>query len=1813
MDGNLPDLSKFAIKQPKPQGDESVARVVDDEASKLGWSENARLSFLGDVGRENGWNRNTIFGGHVDPASFTNGRGKIENRGIISWNGSRKDALDNYLKSEGVYGKNDDDELRGMVRFADKEMRDNPEWQGINKNLRDPNISTYDASENLRKYIKYSPDAPYNSPDSEFRVANNAKWANRAKSLGLGTLPDLSKYSGKDENDLPDLSQFAANNSTAPAEDVRVDTDLKTGLPIPKGTQPTYPTYNAPLPKENPPVLAPQPETATVAEQPVTLPPNAPAPPMNIAPDADVQGITDGTIPAPNPLAPVAPAPEKTAPKVPPTVQKVVASQKKIQPNIAPAESDADYKTWLDYKNKFENANLTDSHDTRAQFHNELAQNNNFGNVNITSDQSQNVVGGASPNVVAPVAAEQNQSVSPKEKPGIEAKNDAEVLSKGSAGGATVDLEQKPANMTANEYLLKSAISPVAAKYGLTNDEINNYVATKKAQYYGSINNQDLPKYVAALKKGKGNAQVEINIPLADVNEILQRRSNESSVNDDLVNPAVRAQVGLEENNLEGGLEKNQQNIAQLRQMETDRTPEGQLRRQAENNIYNSPLSGGTNAEVEEEYQRLKKIEDEKLSPESHDILKQIGYGLNNAAAGTQFEDVGNAVGGAVGALGSTSYQLAGLARFEPIHRVAEGAANSALSYLGYAPNNSDSVERLLRNIGEGGEIIDTASSEYAPVRGKIANFLGKQAVELPKFIGATALSGGNVVLSSAILSGTESLGRGNTLTSAGADAAKGAVFGGMLEGGSALGKALENGIVNGATKDAAKNLVGWVAGNGVRVGTVTGGSFLAAKAGGADNKDAGLEALKMLILDVGLGGREKLGEVKDLSGKVIRDWRNGEFKDYGFALNKDGAVDVYDLTGKNLPSEAIQSELATKPTVPKTSATAAETKPEQNPITAAAETQQTPTADSENATATTELNLQNSDVLQSKSKPMPERAVTLAAQETALADKNTSAVAVLYPKGENVPEIDLNKFFPAETKTGDTLVVNEKKLQTYFAENNLGTFGRGKAIRLIGEGKINAMDLIGGKAKEFADTSGGSALVTTDKAGNELVASKVSDNSVDKLSPKDLKVAGKQAELDKNRFGENAASKIVPTDEVVNSRIENRPINENLKTGDEIRAENEISSSGSEIGSSDSRLTSNNVQERSNNLLDQSPQQKLQEAETEKPKARVDYAERPNLAAKLNVFTERGTKAAIEPKVVDQSDLLTSLDENYPPEFQPRDRSRAASKAQISEIANKLNPEFLGDSPKASDGRPLVAPVKMPDGQTKYAVISGNGRTEGIREAYNLDNEGSKKYSEFAKSKGASDAKQPVYVGILDPNEIKDFPNFAKEANESATAQMSATERAKADAERLPSDLMNKFVASDDGTIHGAANRDFVRGFVETVPSTERGTLQMPDGSLSQEGVARVRNAIFARAFGDSEAGLTAIQRMSESTDNNVKNITNALLAKSGHLAALKEAAREGTRYKEFDIAPDLGKAMEKYASLKDAGTSIDDYIKQGNLFGTETTSLQSRLMQVFDFHKRSAKAIRGILDNYLSAVEEIGNPNQQNLFGETNRPSAESVLEGAVRSYERNTVAEPTEQFGLFNQNSRRENRSEARQPGDDNAAQIEPKAAASQISDRRLSEGRAAVEPETSNGEIKDQAERAAKVLNDDPDKMRRVVTGQEPFPEGLKGGEVIKTMSNHAEATGDAQLIKELADSPLTSSSGEHAEEMRSLAEREPNSPLVKLKEIQANRESAAQKKLGKKSVEEAKTEIADGIKKQVKVSAPKPSDWRTFLDSIQCNY
>jgi diguanylate cyclase (GGDEF)-like protein len=424
-------------------------------------------------------------------------------------------------------------------------------------------------------------------------------------------------------------------------------------------------------------------------------------------------------------------------------------------------------------------------------------------------------------------------------------------------------------------------------------------------------------------------------------------------------------------------------------------------------------------------------------------------------------------------------------------------------------------------------------------------------------------------------------------------------------------------------------------------------------------------------------------------------------------------------------------------------------------------------------------------------------------------------------------------------------------------------------------------------------------------------------------------------------------------------------------------------------------------------------------------------------------VYTERGTEADIETRTIPRDKILTSLDEGYPAELQPRDRSRAASKDQINEISGKLNPELLGDSPKASDGRPLVVPVDI-DGETKYAVVSGNGRTEAIR---NATGDAAKAYDDFVQSKGGKPGE--IYAGVLDPK--TDLEKFAREANESSTAKMSASEQAQADAKDL--DLAN-FTPSDDGSIHTGANREFIKRFVGKLPASERGEMMLPDGTLSQTGVNRIRNAVFAKAYGESETGLQVIQRMAESTDNNVKRITSALLQNAPAFADLKESIDQGTRYPGLDITDDITKAVEKFSFLRENGDSVEDYLKQQGLFGEDMTPFQKRLLAVLDTHKNSGKALSGILNNYIRLANAVGDPKQISMFGGTPDENAGTLFAEAVLQYERGNELRPTNQISLLDQDQGREVQPEPGSSGSQDVSATD-EGAANQAEDREGSE--------------------------------------------------------------------------------------------------------------------------------------------------------------
>lgn len=141
------------------------------------------------------------------------------------------------------------------------------------------------------------------------------------------------------------------------------------------------------------------------------------------------------------------------------------------------------------------------------------------------------------------------------------------------------------------------------------------------------------------------------------------------------------------------------------------------------------------------------------------------------------------------------------------------------------------------------------------------------------------------------------------------------------------------------------------------------------------------------------------------------------------------------------------------------------------------------------------------------------------------------------------------------------------------------------------------------------------------------------------------------------------------------------------------------------------------------------------------------------------------------------------------------------------------------------------------------------------------------------------------------------------------------------------------------------------------------------------------------------------------------------------------------------------------------------------------------------------------------------------------------------------------------------------------------------------------------------IKDQAERASKVMGD-IENAKKMVKGEVPMESGLKGEMLIKAMEDYAQKKGDVGLLQDIANSPLVSETSAHAQAMRILAERNPDSVVAKLQDVKKAKEANIEKKTGKK-VSQAKKDVVKEIKKSMEVTKPKKEDWNSFIKALEC--
>lgn len=369
---------------------------------------------------------------------------------------------------------------------------------------------------------------------------------------------------------------------------------------------------------------------------------------------------------------------------------------------------------------------------------------------------------------------------------------------------------------------------------------------------------------------------------------------------------------------------------------------------------------------------------------------------------------------------------------------------------------------------------------------------------------------------------------------------------------------------------------------------------------------------------------------------------------------------------------------------------------------------------------------------------------------------------------------------------------------------------------------------------------------------------------------------------------------------------------------------------------------------------------------------------QRGQVGTEATVVTERGLAVPVRYRLVEAGDLVTShtndLTANpaFPAELQPRDRTRAASSEQIARIEGQIRPELLGESVKASDGAPIIGPDAV--------VESGNARTIALRRAYESGKADG--YRAWLEANAGRFGLQPEEVqGMRRPVLVRerigqiDRAEFARQANESPIAALSPVEQARADAARMRD--LSGLVPNDDGTINMAQSRDWVRGFMADIPPTERGAMMQSDGQLSQVGVQRIRNAVFAKAYGDPDI----LAALAESTSSNIKNILAGLLRAAPDVARLQDLIAAGAR-EPMDFAGDLVRAVRELGAMRERGMTVKDFLSQGDLLGDGLPASVNNLLIGLSENARSPKRVAEMVRMMVDAVDKLGDPRQASMF---------------------------------------------------------------------------------------------------------------------------------------------------------------------------------------------------------------------------------------
>lgn len=375
---------------------------------------------------------------------------------------------------------------------------------------------------------------------------------------------------------------------------------------------------------------------------------------------------------------------------------------------------------------------------------------------------------------------------------------------------------------------------------------------------------------------------------------------------------------------------------------------------------------------------------------------------------------------------------------------------------------------------------------------------------------------------------------------------------------------------------------------------------------------------------------------------------------------------------------------------------------------------------------------------------------------------------------------------------------------------------------------------------------------------------------------------------------------------------------------------------------------------------------------------------------------------------VVEADEVIASQDEDgrpnqfYPPALQPRDRTRASSEQQITELANRLDPRLLDQSPRWNDGAPIVGA----DG----FVDSGNGRTLAIKRAYERGLPTAENYKRHLAEQGypVEGMQKPMLVRIdRSGADLQTRATRNDVGNKPAGLGLSPTEQAASDARLMGDAILDSYRG---GALTDAANRPLIRQFMERAMTTEeRGRALTSDGEINQDAVRRVQNALLARAYGDP----SLIEKLVEDQDNNVRSIGGAMLDASPTWGKMRAAVAEGRLDPQMDPTGPLIEAMRLVSRARSDGILLGDLVAQQDAFSGRTISPNAEFLLRMMFRDAGLRLPVG-REKLADRLRQIANKvsrtaESDDIFG--GAPDLGGILQEATEGANREDAADSTQ----------------------------------------------------------------------------------------------------------------------------------------------------------------------------------------------------------